>query len=243
VDDLVTEENSPVTPHESREQSVVRAIRQLRSANQRVSVRTVHALAGGSFRDISRILRESRELLVDDELANLDVDTEVPEPATPALGEIARIVESLKDVQGDIDRAARKLDHTRELLRALHAQRPPPAVDPDDVRDFVVHKRDHEEQVAFLVDEVKQYQNIVWERQGEQRALRAQLTKLQDRAHQLRAYEIPSVRRQIADAQNDLAALERNTAHQLQLMRQHVANQERLLSARERELQGLIGHG
>jgi hypothetical protein len=170
-------------------------------------------------------------------------ESRAPEAVAASLGEIARTVESLEAIQVDIDRAATKLDHARELLRALHAQRPLPAVDPDDLPDFLVHKRDHEEQVACLVDEVKQYQGILLERQAVQRALRAELTKLQNRAHQLQAYEIPSTRRQIADAQNDLAALERNTAHQLQLMRRHVANQERLLSARERELQGLIGHG
>ena len=91
------------------------------------------------------------------------------EPVTPALGEIARTVASLKAVAAEIDEAATKLYDARELLRVLHAQRPPPAVHPDDMRESVALRLEHEEQVAVLVAEEKQYQGILLERQAARR--------------------------------------------------------------------------
>ncbi len=58
-------------------QTVTDAVRTLRAQGERVSVRTVHGITGGSFRDVSRLLRE---LLADDELADLEAEVTEPTP-------------------------------------------------------------------------------------------------------------------------------------------------------------------
>ena len=55
-----------------QEDTVVAAVRQLRVEGQRVTLRAVHAITGGSHRDLTRLLRGAKEFLADDEVADLD---------------------------------------------------------------------------------------------------------------------------------------------------------------------------
>jgi hypothetical protein len=108
------------------DQSVVtEAVRTLRARGERVSVRAVHTLiGGGSFRDISRFLRDAREFLADDEIAALD--TEVTEPVVqPTLGKIVAAYRSAQAEDQAAGEAGAILHTMREQLRDLVAHRPP----------------------------------------------------------------------------------------------------------------------
>ncbi len=107
------------------------AVRALKARGDHVSVRAVHSVTGGSFRDVSRLLREAKEFLDEDEVAALEVEV-AERPPAPPIGKIAEIAASLKDLEGDIGRASTKLYHTQDLLQRLREQRPLPAVNPQD---------------------------------------------------------------------------------------------------------------
>jgi Plasmid replication region DNA-binding N-term len=62
---------------------VTTAVRTLRAQGERISVRSVHAIVGGSFRDISKLLREARATPVAGEVASVEGEPE-PMPLEPA---------------------------------------------------------------------------------------------------------------------------------------------------------------
>lgn len=64
-------------------QAVIEAVRTLRSQGQHISVRSVHSLTGGNFRDVHRLLKDSRDLIGDEEVAALEVDAPAPSPPVP----------------------------------------------------------------------------------------------------------------------------------------------------------------
>jgi Plasmid replication region DNA-binding N-term len=96
--------------------TVTEAIRTLRAQGERISVRAVHQLTGGSFRDLSRILRESRDVLADEEVAGLEVEPETPPPAPGRLAEIAAAIRELDrrtaDIQPPLEDALAQLAQT-----------------------------------------------------------------------------------------------------------------------------------
>jgi Plasmid replication region DNA-binding N-term len=217
------------------------AVRTLRARGERVSVRSVHTLLGhGSFRDISRLLKDSMEFLTDDEAGALEDEPVEPVPP-PSLGKIVEAFMGSQKADREAGEFSADLDQKREQLRDLVARRPPPALVPEDVAESVDARFEHDATVAHLQAEIAQLQRIVAERQAVGRTWRIERNKLQQRAQELTRAIIPDVRRRLIAAREALALLERDTAHQLMLARRQVENRQRALAAYQQELQDLTG--
>jgi hypothetical protein len=219
---------------------VTDAVRRLHAENQKATARAVQALTRGSMRDVQRFLRDAKEFLADDEVA--DLDAEVAEPmAPPSLGRIIETFQATQLADHEAGVASAVLDETRDQLWDLLAHRPPPAVDPENVSDSVAARIEHAAMVATLQDEVDQLQRVVEANQAEARAFRLERDKLQVRAQELRDAILPSGRRGLAEAQQDLYCLKAELIHTVGLAEQRVERIGQALIAYEAELQSLVG--
>jgi hypothetical protein len=226
-----------------KETTVTEAVQILRAQGERISVRAVHALTGGSFRDITKLLRDAREFLAHDEVAALDA--EAPEPASPLLP--GRLVEAQQvAVAADqaVSAAQSSLDEAVTRLRALRARRPPDATTPEAVTSAVAAHMAHDARAAEVVREVEQLQRIVEARRAEAREAKDEWRGVQLRVRQLRDEVSPPLRQRLQDARQELEMLERDTAHRLRLGRTRVEGLARAPEANEAELRTLTGeHG
>jgi hypothetical protein len=218
-------------------QTVTDAVRTLRAGGQRISVRAVHGITGGSFRDLSRLLRE---LLDDDERAALEAETTelAPTPSVGRLVEVSHAIQAAEQAAGD---ASRVLLETRERLRRLLGTRPHPATDPHVVAASVAARAEHDQLVARTGEELQQLDRIVQAHQARARALREEWQALQTRAQQLRDSVLPRVRRDAAEARQRLRQLERDLTHQVELARSQVQSMERAIVMAETEWRALTG--
>jgi hypothetical protein len=173
--------------------TVTQAVKTLRERGERLSVRNLHGLVGGSFRDLSRLLKDHREFFADDDIE--DLDAEVSESPTPAsLGQIAAMFEAARASEAAAGEASVVLDATRERLRTLLARQILPATDPHDVASVVTARRERAGQVAQLQDEITQLEKLVEQHMMGARAQRQQGQGLEARARELRSSLIPSRR-------------------------------------------------
>jgi hypothetical protein len=218
-------------------QIVINAVRTLRADGQRVSIRAVHGITGGSFRDLSRLLKE---LLADDEIADLEAETTELAP-TPSVGRLVEAYRAIQAAEQKAGEAQRVLNETRDRLRDALGTRPFPATDPSVVADSVAARVVHEAIVVQLREEVAQLERIVQAHMSDARTCRREWESLQARAQQLRDSVLPRVRRDAAEARQRLGRLERDLHHQLEMARSQVQSMERAIVVAEAEWRALTG--
>jgi DNA repair exonuclease SbcCD ATPase subunit len=220
--------------------TVTEAVRTLRARNERVSIRAVYALTGGSFRDLSKLMKDATEFMSADEVDELDA--EVVEPmATPSLG---RIVDTFRDMQAaerEAGVASAALQARRDQLHDLLTHRPPHALTAEDVAASVEARLEHESTVLKLQDEIAQLDRITEAHMAKARAHRAEWQQLHRRADELRKAILPTEQRNLADAQHHLGQCQRDLAHAVHLAEQRVARTQQSLVGYERELHDLQG--
>jgi chromosome segregation ATPase len=218
-------------------ETVKEAVNKLRAEGQRPTVRGVHELTGGSFRDLSRLLAQI-PVTGDEEAMGAG---EASVPAQRRLGKIQEAVAAVRAAEAEISEIARVLDERRESLQVLREQFPRHAATPGDVADSVQARRDHQEKLATVAEEIEQLQRLMQARQEEALAHRREVATLQRRREELEAIFLPSARQALAKARQDHAIAERDLAHQLEMWRRRVDGQAHALSAYQRELQDLTG--
>jgi hypothetical protein len=220
---------------------VTDAVRTLRARGERVSVRAVHTLiGGGSFRDISKYLRDAREFLADDELAGLEAEALESSPR-PSLGRIVEAFQAGQLADHEAGVASAILDERLEQLRTLIAHPPAHAVVPDDVSASVEAQHTYRELVDRMQDEVDLLQRIVQAHQAEARAFRAERDKLYVRAQELRDTILPSGRRSLTEAQQDLLRLEAELIDTVARAKRRVEVLGQVLTTYKAELAALTG--
>lgn len=176
------------------QQIVTDAVRTLRTRGERVSVRAVHGLTGGSFRDVSRLLRDAREYLAEDEAAELDAD--VPAPVlTPSLGRIAEASMAVRAAEAALAEASTALYEKHMELRALQAAPPVRRTRPEDILQELNEEDEHAEQCQSLKRHIAKLERIVAQRQAEALALRADHERLLGLLRQIETSAIPAARR------------------------------------------------
>jgi len=218
---------------------VTEAVRELRARNERVSVRAVHALTGGSFRDLTKLLRDATEFMSDDEVAALEA--EAPEPPPPPPGQLVIAHKACQAAAQAVGEVQNLLDATQDRLRSLQRQRPASTTDPHLVSDVVAAQLNHEAEVLAVQREVEALQRILDGRRAEQAALKEDYRRLCERANQLRQYDVPILQRRIVEVRHELTVRERDAAHQIALARRRVEGAEHALAAAAAELVALIG--
>lgn len=217
--------------------TVTDAVNRLRADGQHPTIRAVHALTGGSFRDISKFL--AMLPVAGDAKAAGEADMPAPIQRTP--GKIQEAVAAVCAAESEVSEAAAALDERRESLQVLREQYPRHATTPADVAGSVEARHEYDEKIATVVDQIQQLERLMRLYQEEATAHRRELAKLQQRRQELEAVFIPSARRTLAGAQQDQAILERDVAHQLQMAPRRVDGQARALAAYQREWQALTG--
>jgi chromosome segregation ATPase len=207
-------------------ETVAEAARVLQARGERVSVRAVHHLIGGSFRDLTPLLRA--------------LYAEVPLEDEP-LGRIAQAEGAYRAAQRDVDEAQAVLDQTFEQLRALHRQRPPTATNPHEVAATVEAQLNADAEIAQLTREVDTLRAMVASYQELARGIGADWRQLQRQLHDLQTMHLPSKRRALAEAQQYLAQAEADAASRLRLARAAVARAEHGVELTEDDLDALAG--
>ena len=225
-----------------QEDTVVAAVRQLRVEGQRVTLRAVHAITGGSHRDLTRLLRGAKEFLADDEVADLDEEAVESSPR-PSLGRIVEAFQAAQLAEHEAGVASAALDEKLEQLRGLVAHPPAHAVVPDDVAASVEAQRAYKDLVGQLEEEVNQLQRIVQAHQAEAIAFRVERDKLYVRAQELRDAILPSGRRSLVEAQQDLRRLEAELIETVARAKRRVEVLGQVLIGYEAELATLTGEG
>jgi hypothetical protein len=213
-----------------KQAAVTEAVHTLKAQGTRVSVRTIHAMLGGSFRDISKMLRGaevSAEPLADDDAGDRAVETAAPAPApVPAQGRIMLAHQAVHAAEQATNDAATALDAARAQLLALLPQRPQPDADP--------HR-------AQLRAQAAQQQRRYDAARADLLALRVEDSRLRARALELRRSVIPSARRDAAEATHRLGIVEQEAAFQIAAATHQVQRTARAIAAAEAELAALIG--
>jgi hypothetical protein len=222
------------------DQSVVTdAVRTLRARGEKISVRAIHSvIGGGSFRDISRYVRELRALLGDDELASLETD--VIEPSPP-LGHLTVGREAIEAAEVAVGETQNLLDVRLAELHLMRRQQPASTSDPHRVAEVVQAQLAHEAHVVELARETQALQRILDARHAERTALRADFRQLQEQAHELRHTVVPSLRRQLVEARHELEVRQRDAEHRVMVARRQLASTEQALTRAEGELHAIIG--
>jgi hypothetical protein len=212
------------------------AVRTLRERNERISVRAVHALIGGSFRDLTKLLRHA-ELLSKDEVSDLDA----AEPAPPPPGQVHLAFQAVQAAEQAMGEAQTHLDERQARLRAVQRERPPATTDPHQVQDIVQAQLQHELEVLQLQKEVEALGRILEGRRAERDALRTDWQRLHERAHDLKDRGLPAVQRRLQESRFQCEVAERDAAHRVRLARQQVEALEASFAAMTAELARLVG--
>jgi hypothetical protein len=218
-------------------QVVQEAVRFLKSQGERVSVRSVHRVTGGSFRDISRLLAELKEFLNDEESSELEAEGEAPVLPAPRLGRIAQAQQSVQAAREAMSQVAQAL-HTREArLRELQANPPLPALDADDTDGYLQVVAEHQAAVDHETRAVRHLKRLIASHEAERDTFLAECARLTKEAEGFRHSVIPEARHTLAELQKRRAQLR----GELAVVERQVENKMRTLAAHERALARLIG--
>lgn len=222
------------------QQIVTDAVRTLRTRGERVSVRAVHGLTGGSFRDVSRLLRDAREYLAEDEAAELDAD--VPAPVlTPSLGRIAEASMAVRAAEAALAEASTALYEKHMELRALQAAPPVRRTRPEDILQELNEEDEHAEQCQSLKRHIAKLERIVAQRQAEALALRADHERLLGLLRQIETSAIPAARRDVAEAESRLVQATRDAANLVRVATQDAEGARARLQRLDAERRALAG--
>lgn len=224
------------------QQIVTDAVRTLRTRGERVSVRAVHGLTGGSFRDVSRLLRDAREYLAEDEAAELDAD--VPAPVlTPSLGRIAEASMAVRAAEAAHAEASAELNRKRDELRALRAAPPVRRTRPEEIAVELDEEDEYADQCQRLARHIARLEAIVAQRQAEALSLRSDHEKLIERLRQLETSAIPAATRDVAKAEDHLAQEVRDAATRVRVATADAEHTRARLRALDAEGRALVGDG
>jgi Plasmid replication region DNA-binding N-term len=217
--------------------TVTEAVRALRTQGERISVRAVHQLTGGSFRDLSRILRDSRAL-ADEEVADLD---DTPEPSPPAPGRLAELVEAMRAVDQRMGNLQESLDATMTELASHRARRPPDTWDPTQVSARVAAQAEHDGRTSLLERTANQLRAMHLRLHSERLGLQDEHARVMERIRSLRQHLVPQLSEQVSAAQHDLAVRRRDAEHAIRLGETNVQRAQQQLAEAQRELAQLTG--
>jgi hypothetical protein len=215
---------------------VQEVVRVLKARGERVSVRAVHGVTGGSFRDVSRLLRDAREFLDEDEAAALEADAE-PEPLMPAkpLGEINKMRRSILAARDAISENGNILSARRARLRDLQLHPPLPLTDAAEVDSYLEAKMDHHLEMAREVDAIRELEKLQAVREAKRDRLLEKHALLQQEADDLDRLHLPDARKTLESLQQRIIQLRQD----LTVTERQVERQQRLVASYEHRLQDL----
>jgi hypothetical protein len=201
------------------EDTVRRAVAQLRAQGDAPTVRKVHGLIGGSFRDISHHLRR---LVTAADMAMVTPEPahELPQPG----GELAHAQERFREVEALTQELRSSYQAALTRLRALQQAATPPR--PEDLSQGA---RAVQELAARLDAQEREVQLAAYALQG-----------VQDRADTL-AHRLPGLRRQRALAQVEAQQAQEEAARLVAAAQERVAGWSRELEQTQAELARLTG--
>jgi chromosome segregation ATPase len=204
------------------EDTVRRAVAQLRAQGETPTVRKVHGLVGGSFRDIARHLKMKTLLPMEAmEVVTPETTRELPRP----VGEIAHAHERFREVEARAQELRSQYQAALARLRALQ-QAPTPAR-PEDVRQC---QQDMQELAAGLDAREREVQRA-----------EHHLRELKERAATL-AHRLPGLRRHLELAQGEAQAAQEEAARLVAGAQERVAGWSRELEQTRAELARLTGN-
>jgi chromosome segregation ATPase len=202
------------------EQTVRDAVAQLQAQGAAPTVRKVHRLVGGSFRDIGRYLK-MQTLLPREEAA---VVTPEPARALPRpVGEIAEAQECFREAHAYEGEIRRQYQAALTRLRTLREAATPP-------QDLRPYEREAQEFNARLHERERAVQ------QAEHR-----LRELKDRAGML-ARRLPGLRQRLALAQVEAQAAQQEAARLITGAQERLAGWAREIEQAQAELARLAGN-
>jgi hypothetical protein len=202
------------------EDTVRRAVAHLQAQGEAPTVRKVHRLVGGSFRDIAHYLR--RTLLP---TADMGVVTPVTAPKLPRpVGDLAHAHERWREAEAHAQELRSASQAALARQRALQQAPTPPRE--EDLRQC---QQDVQELAAGLQ---------AWEREV-QRA-EHHLRELQERAQTL-AHRLPGLRLRLELAQGEAQAAQQEAARLVEAAQERVAGWSRELEQTQAELARLTG--
>jgi hypothetical protein len=217
-------------------ETVVAAVRQLRTTGERISLRAIQAMIGGSYRDLGPMLKT---ILSAEELSRVDLD--VSEPPAPPPGQLKLAHAAVQSAEEAVGEAQNLLDERQARLRTVQRERPASTTDPHQVQDVVQAQLSHELEMLQLQKEVEALQRILDGRRAERDALRADWQRLRERAHELKDQRLPAVQRRMKEARVQCEVTERDAAHRVRLAREQVEALEATFATMTAELARLVG--
>jgi colicin import membrane protein len=217
-------------------ETVVAAVRQLRATGERISLRAIKAMTGGSYRDLGPLLKT---ILSAEEWSAVDLD--VSEPPAPPPGQLKLAHAAVQSAEEAVGEAQNLLDERQARLRTVQRERPASTTDPHQVQDIVQAQLQHELEVLQLQKEVEALGRILEGRRAERDALRTDWQRLHERAHDLKDRGLPAVQRRLQESRFQCEVAERDAAHRVRLARQQVEALEASFAAMTAELARLVG--
>jgi hypothetical protein len=201
------------------EETVQQAVAQLRAQGETPTVRKVHELIGGSFRDLSHHLRR---LVTAADMAMVTPEPahELPQPG----GDLAHAQERFRTVEARAQEIRSSYQAALARLRAL--QQAPTLPRPEDLRQC---QRDVQDLAASLSS-----------RECEVQRAEHHLRELQERAQTL-AHRLPGLRLRLELAQVEAQAAQQEAARLVAGAQERVAGWSRELEQTQAELARLTG--
>jgi chromosome segregation ATPase len=201
------------------EDTVRRAVAQLRAQGKAPTVRKVHGLIGGSFRDIAHHLKTLLPT-ADERMVTAETTPESPRP----MGEIAAAQERFRAVEAHAQELRSQYQAALNRLRALQQASTPPCQE-----DLSQCARDVQELAARLNAHEHEVQLATYHLHG-----------LQDHADTL-AHRLPGLRRHLELAQVEAQQAQEDAARLVAAAQERVAGWGREIEQTQAELARLTG--
>jgi predicted ribosome quality control (RQC) complex YloA/Tae2 family protein len=213
------------------EDTVRRAVAQLRAQGVKPSVRALHRITGGSFRDLTRYLKNEVLSHVPScgpktALPPADVGVLPPEPAHELprpVGEIAEAQERFREAQVHEGEMRRQYQASLDRLRALREA----ATSPQDLSQY-------EREVQEIATRLHERERAAQQAERYLHELRERVTTLTNR--------LPGLRRNLELAQREAQAAQQEAARLVEVAQERVAGWGRELEQTQAELARLTGN-
>jgi chromosome segregation ATPase len=202
------------------EDTVRRAVAQLRAQGEAPTVRKVHGLVGGSFRDIANHLKTLLPT-ADERMVTAETTPESPRP----MGEIAAAQQRFRAVEARAQELRSQYQAALHRLRALQQAPTPP----------------HQEELSQCTRDVQDLTARLDEREREVQQAEHHLRELKERAATF-AHRLPGLRRHLELAQGEAQAAQEEAARLVAGAQERVAGWSRELEQTRAELARLTGN-
>jgi DNA repair exonuclease SbcCD ATPase subunit len=200
-------------------EEVWKAVTQLRAQGEAPTVRKVHQLVGGSFRDIAHHLKTLLPA------ADVGMVTAETTPAMPRpLGEIAEAQARCREVEAHAQELRSQYQAALARLRALQQAPPPP----------------HQEELSQCTRDVQALAAGLHERERAVQRAEHHLREVKERAATL-AHRLPGLRQQLVLAQGEAQAAQQEAARLVEAAQERVAGWAREVQTTQEELTRLLG--